>query len=138
MLVAMHGRALEYDLMTLAGMRLEDLGGQLTMRMLLSFAGHLPPDSATSREIRGDGDAESTWQSASLLPMLMAELVDTVHVVAWEVAQQSSEHDLRSCYPDVIERPGVVPRKQTRHFGTGAIPISDFDAWWDGGTHGKR
>lgn len=138
MLVSGHGGALEYDLMTRTRFTLSDLGGGLPARALLAFVSHLPPDSATCREVRGDSEDEVRWQEPSLVPMLLAEIADTAHYVSWEVAQANSKTDLRSRKPRPIERPGVVTDGDIRTYGSGAIPVSDFDDWWNGGTDGKR
>lgn len=138
MTVSQHGRALEYDLMTRTRFTLDDLGGELSTRTLLAFVTNLPPDSALLQELRGDGRDEVLWQGHSMEAMLMAEMADTLHVIAWETAQANSKHDLRSSYPEQIERPGVVPRNRSRHFGSEPVKVSEFDEWWNGGVHGKR
>lgn len=133
MTVAQHGRALEYDLMTRTRYGLDDMGGELNERMLLAFVMHLPSDSALSSEVRGDSSEEIIWQEPALLPMLLAEAVDTMHVISWEVAQANSRRDLGPRYPEPIERPGAVKRHDTHVYGSDPIPISEFDAWWNGG-----
>lgn len=138
MTVAEHGGALEYDLMTRTRFTLDDLGGELPTRALLAFVMHLPPDSALSSEVRGDTAQERQWQEPSLLPMLVADLADAAHAIAWEVAQANSSHDLRGVMPEPIERPGVTPRRETRRWGADAIPVSDFDSWWNGGPDGQQ
>lgn len=137
-LVSGHGRALEYDLMTRTRFTLSDIGGELPSRALLAFVTNLPPDSALCREVRGDSEEEMRWQEPSLAPMLLAEIADTAHYVAWEVAQANSRHDLSSRLPRPIERPGVVTDGDSRRYGSGAISVSDFDAWWRGDTDGER
>ncbi|MCI6275083.1 MAG: hypothetical protein MR611_10525 [Coriobacteriaceae bacterium] len=138
MLVSGHGGALEYDLMTRTRFTLSDIGGELPARALLAFVTHLPPDAALCRELRGDSDEEAAWRDQSLVPMLLAEVVDTAHMVAWEVAQANSDHDLRSSMPRPIGRPGVAESGGGRTYGSGAIAVSDFDDWWNGGTDGQR
>lgn len=138
MTVAQHGRALEYDLMTRTRFTLSDLGGGLPARALLAFVGNLPPDAALCRELRGDSDEDKRWQEPSTVPMLLAEIADTAHMVSWEVAQAHSRRDLSSRMPVPIERPGVRAEGESRRYGSGAIPVADFDDWWNGGTDGQR
>lgn len=136
--MAEHGGALEYDLMTRTRYTLDDLGGGLGTRQLLAFVTHLPPDSALSRELRGDTAEERSWQEAARLPMLVADIADTAHALVWEVAQAHSRRDLRDRVPEPIARPGVEPSGRTRHWGSEAIPANEFDDWWEGRTDGQR
>lgn len=118
-LLSEHGEAIEFDLLSM-GLRLSDLGSRLlTWRDLRVIVGNLSRGSALSRAINGDGDH---WGIAE---HLLASIADTLSLLGWAAGL------FRGPKPRPYQRPGVDDGSSS--FGSGAIPISDFDAWWDSG-----
>lgn len=130
-LIDEHGAALEYDLLTMTRYQLRDVGGALPWGALLHFVSHLPRTSALSQELRPLTETER-WARGDYTASLLADLFDIVaHGFAVVLAKGTGRSARRvKPYP----RPWSKPR--TRHVGKGAIPIKDFERWWDG--HGKR
>jgi len=122
-IIAHHGEALEYDLMTRTRYLLEDIGRALPERALLSFVKHLPPDSALRREI----DPDAIWQTDRYAAMLLATISDQLSALNYMF---SRSHGGKPKKPKPIPRPGVSDGSQ--HIGKDPIPIEDFDSWYYG------
>lgn len=122
--VADHGGALEYDLMTRTRYLASDIGGALPEGALLSFVRYLPPDSALKQEM--DGDA--SWLTGQRNDMLLAAIHDQLAGLQFMLMRW---HGVRAKKPKPIPRPGVSDGVQ--HVGKGEIPIADFDEWYYGG-----
>lgn len=123
-----HGPALEYDLLTLTGYQLRDIGGALSWGALLHFCTHLPRTSALSRELVPLSDAER-WTSGEYNASILADIFDVLaQGIATLIAKGSGKSPKRvRPYP----RPNRKPK--VRHIGKGAIPIRDFWRWWNNG-----
>ena len=130
-LIDEHGAALEYDLLTMTRYQLRDVGGALPWGALLHFVSHLPRTSALSQEVRPLSEDER-WARGDYTAAILADLFDIVaHGFAAVMAKGTGRSPRRvKPYP----RPWTKPR--TRHVGRGAIPIKDFERWWN--SHGKR
>lgn len=115
--------------MTRTRYTLDDLGGALSERALLHFVHRLPPDSETWRETHPGREEESRWSDASMLPMLVARIADTVQDFEWAFAQSRSKKRIER--PRPIDRPGVG--RDARRYGRDPIPIADFERWWSDG-----
>jgi hypothetical protein len=123
-IVAQHGAALEYDLMTRTRYLLRDAGGALTESALLAFVRYLPPDSALKQEMNPDNE----WLTGVHGDMLLAAIYDQLS--AFQYAYLKS-HGANPKRPKPLPRPGV--KSNVRKVGKGAIPIADFDKWYYGG-----
>lgn len=113
-----HDRALEYDLMTRTGRTLTEYlnMGAAGKVALISFIGHLPPDSALYRELH-PGDETVEWYRTLQTNKILADIYDV-----FVAAHSKKGH-----------RPKPYPRPQRKQkFGRGAIPIEDFMKWWRG------
>lgn len=118
-LLAEHGEAVEYDLITL-GLRLRDLGTPaFTWRDLLVIVLNLPRAAALRREQLGDA---AEW---GVLEYLMARNVEAGEGANWQRAGG------KGARPKPLPRPGQ--KSESKRFGSGAIPISEFDDWWNQG-----
>ena len=129
--IAHHGGAVEYDLMTRTRFTLDDLGGELSARALLAFLAHLPPESASYAAIHGDLGG---W---SRTDMLLARICEAVESIAWMEACRGAKKSQMPKRPPRIVRPGVKD-DSVKRIGSDPIPISDFDEWYggvDGGQH---
>lgn len=110
--------------MRATALTLDDLGGRLSERALLSFASHLPMESALAAEF----DDMAGW---SRTEQLLARLVEAVEILDWRYACVHSKKGRRPKRPRPIPRPGVGGDE--RRIGKDPIPISDFDDWYYGG-----
>ena len=114
-----HDRALEYDLMTRTGRTLSEYMemGAAGKVALLSFINYLPPDS----ELRKAMDPQNEfgeWNTTMKTNVILADLVDVF------VKANTKKGRKAKTYP----RP-----KKRRKIGSGAIPMSEFWDWWNGG-----
>lgn len=73
---------------------------------------------------------ESAWQDDSMLPQLMATLIDEIRAFQWMFAQSKSKRNIKNKFPEQIERPGVKSR--TKKYGSEPIPVADFNDWYGG------
>ena len=129
-MIAGHGGAIEYDLMTRAGFTLDDVPGRVPWRALAAFVGNLDASSAYVREV----DPENArWLGTERIQSMLADLIDAVSVLDWHFCTANTEKGKQK-----PRKPRPYPRPWARddgrqRIGSGAIPIRDFDEWWDGG-----
>lgn len=117
------GGAVEYDLMTLLGIRMDDVPETIGWDGLVIFCRHLPDDSATMRAVHEhDHEGMERWATQSTTNELLASLIDLVN---FRFARKQDRSKLER-----VERPWD---RSTRHFGSGAMPQEDFLAWYYGG-----
>lgn len=114
-----YDRPLEYDLMTRTGRTLSEYVdmGAAGMVALLSFINYLPMDSQL-RQTMDPQDEVGEWSTTKKTNMILADLFDVF------VSANTKKGHKAKQYP----RP-----KQKRKIGSGAIPISEFWDWWNGG-----
>lgn len=128
-LVDEHGEALEYDLITRAGMTLDDVPGRMPWTALRSFVKHLDTSSALSKKVSPN---TAGWQGADRVPMILADLIDAVNLFRWEFeCANTPKKRRRPRQPEPYPRPGV--KKKDKKIGKDPIPIREFDDWWSGG-----
>ena len=115
-----HSKALEYDLMTRTGRTLQEYGdmGAAGMVALVSFLRHLPPDSATWREMH-PRDEFGAWASTLKTNAILADLFD-----AFAMANSRKGHK---------PKPYPRPNKERSNVGKGAIKASEVMEWWTNG-----
>ena len=114
-----YDRALEYDLMTRTGRTLSEYinMGAAGMVALLSFINYLPMDSRL-RSAMDPQDEVGEWSTVKKTNIILADLFDVF------VSANTKKGHKAKQYP----RP-----KQKKRIGSGAIPISEFWDWWNGG-----
>lgn len=114
-----YDRALEYDLMTRTGRTLSEYidMGAAGMVALLSFINYLPMDSQL-RQAMDPQDEVGEWSTVKKTNIILADIFDVF------VSANTKKGHKAKQYP----RP-----KQKRKIGSGAIPISEFWDWWNGG-----
>lgn len=120
-LIESHGEAIEYDLITL-GLRLDQLGDGLSWRDLWVIVRQSPVDSAFARSSAGESVA---W---GLSEHLLAAVVNALNTANWQRGGGKGSR------PKPIKPPGSSNKDQSYGTKTGAIPISEFNQWWEGGT----
>ena len=117
--------AIEYDLMTLLGIRLRDVPGTIGWDGLKIFCRHLPDESATMRAVyEHDHDGMEHWGTRGQTNELLADIYDLVNR---RFVSQKDKYKVRP-----LERPWD---RKTRHFGKGGDAMSkdEFLAWYYGG-----
>ena len=114
-----YDRALEYDLMTRTGRTLSEYTnmGAAGMVALLSFINYLPMDSQL-RQAMDPQDEVGEWSTVKKTNIILADIFDVF------VSANTKKGHKAKQYP----RP-----KQKKRIGSGAIPISEFWDWWNGG-----
>ena len=125
--VEVYGEAIDYDLMTRAGLTLRDWEcGRLDSRSLFRFVNHLGPDSAFYRAAHSEQAEIIAWLDGSATCALIAELIDAVRFSANTLAFKGTGK--RTPKLDPYERPWA--KRKAQRYGRGAIPISDFNEWY--------
>lgn len=122
-----HGSALDYDLITLAGMTLADVGGALPWSALLHFVEHIPRTSALSRELEPTTEAEQ-WANGAATAAILADIYDLVNQLNNNMISRGTGRRARPIKP--YSRPWKS-EKGAQRIGSGAIPISSFEQWWN-------
>ena len=114
-----HDRALEYDLMTRTGRTLAEYVnmGAAGLVALLSFINYLPPDAAV-RVAMDPKNEFAGWYTQFKTNTILADIFDAFIAANTKKGKKPKE------YP----RP-----KKNKKIGKGAIPISEFWDWWNGG-----
>lgn len=128
--MAEYGEAIDYDLMTRAGMTLRDWErGRLDGRSLLRFVKGLGPGSAFFGAMHPDDAETAAWMDGSATCALIAELIDVVRTSATSLAYKGTGRR-----PPRIE-PYARPwsRKHPKQYGKDAIPVRNFNEWYYGG-----
>ena len=114
-----YDRPLDDDVMTRTARTLSEYRemGAAGMVALLSFINYLPMDSQL-RQAMDPQDEVGEWSTTKKTNMILADLFDVF------VSANTKKGHKAKQYP----RP-----KQKRKIGSGAIPISEFWDWWNGG-----
>ena len=116
--------------MTMTEYTLDDVGGRLPVRSLAHFARHLPPSSATMRELRPEDEARVAWMEGAATAQLLAILIDEVRGMEWMYGKAHSKGSLRR--PKPFETPWRNGEEAgVRRIGSAPIRIADFDEWFD-------
>ena len=116
-LLSEHEGAVRYDLLV-AGLNLDDLGSKrLSWLDLMVFVVHSPRGSALYRA------SHPEFADWGVVEHLLASTVDALNAANWQRAGKKTNPK-----PKPVQRPGL---KKDKKFGSNAIPISEFKAWWD-------
>jgi len=81
------------------------------------FVQHSPRESALYRDMHPE---YAEW---GVVEHLLAATVDALNAANWQRAGKKN-----TPRPKPITRPGVG---RDQKFGTGAVPVSEFQSWWD-------
>lgn len=130
-MIAEHGEAFDYDLMTRLGVRLVDVPETIGWHAAYVFSRHLPLDSAL---FQSKYPEYAAFGSPIQQSALMADIID---LLQWFKFDFDSAHTKDS---NTLQKPKRFPtpwekerqRSEMSTIGKGAIPISQFDAWYYG------
>lgn len=122
-----HRRAVEYDLLTLTGHELNDVGRTLSWGALLSFVSNLGADSATAREGVSFAKYEP-WTTSMKTNVILADIYDAISVLNSNFVGGASRKKAK--------RPRPYPRpwqddKNVKHYGKGALPPDQLEKWFE-------
>ncbi len=127
MFVEDHREAIEYDLLTLTGHELADVGRTLSWGALASFLAYEQSGSALDRDINGD---DSIWSAVIKTNGILADIYDQLAQINENLVAIGSKKKANpvKLYP----RPGIEPENENiRHFGKGALPVDELEAWFE-------
>lgn len=130
-LLAEHREALNYDLMTKAGAGLSSCPALFDWGDIRDFVGGLGADSRLISELH---PKLAGWQGDEKVPMLLAAIHDQLAALSYGYTLTHLKKGAQKPKPPrPIPRPGITDDDETQRFGDkgSAIPISDFDAWWN-------
>lgn len=117
-LIEAHGEAVETDLL-LMGRSLDELGLSLSWRDLFVLSKHwqVTPGSKLSSSIEG----AEVWPREQ---MILADIFDSLAAANWQRQGRANAKK-----PEAYKRPWV--KSKEKKLGSEAIPISQFNDWWD-------
>lgn len=114
--------------MTKAGATLAMVPATISWCALRSFVTHLDGTSALVAELNPEAAA---WSSPLGIKAAIADLYDLVAAFRWEFcAANTPRNRTKPRKPRPYARPGA--RDDVKRYGSDPIPLSEFDAWWDG------
>ena len=127
MFVEEHREAIEYDLLTLTGHELADVGRTLSWGALASFLVFEEAGSALDRDINGD---DSIWSDIIKTNGILADIYDQLAQINANLVAIGSRSKSQPVKP--YPRPGVEQNSgNRRHFGKGALPPDELEAWFE-------
>ncbi len=123
-----HWGAIEADLMR-CGYTLDDLGARLPWRALFSFVSHPAPTSALFAELQPE---YAPWLDGRNVAALLADVYDAVQGLTHAFVRRHARKGANVPAPKPYPRPWLKSEvdKGWKHFGGGALPRDELDAWF--------
>lgn len=112
----------------MTGYQLRDIGGALSLGALLHFVMYLPRTSALSRELEPTTDIEK-WADGTVVAPMLADLIDMVGSLGAALLAKGTGRMPRHVAP--YKRPWGDGGDWKLGGKDSAIPIADFEQWWD-------
>ena len=125
MLVDDHREAIEYDLLTLTGHELTDVGRTLSWGALASFLAYEDRGSALDRDINGD---DSIWSQSIKTNGILADIYDQLAQINANLVAIGSRSKAKPVKP--YPRPGVEDGN-VKHYGKDPLPVNELEAWFE-------
>lgn len=123
--------AIDYDLMTRTTYTLDDLGGRLRWRSLAHFLRYLPEDSAYVRALRPQDAEALLWTEGKVTALVVADLINELRGFLYAYVKAHSKQGTFVQSPKPYKTPWTSDEELgVRRIGKGAIPVTEFDAWW--------
>ena len=117
-----HREAIQYDLITSAGVELNDIGGSLTWGAFGSFIKNLPTNSATYQELHPE---VSDWGTQLRTNIILADIYDILSQINLNMIGGFSRK--KSHKAKLYPRPWN--KKKDRKIGKGALPKNQLHEW---------
>lgn len=121
-----HREAVEYDLLTRTGYTLDDIGDALSWGAFSSFVRCLDLDSALGRETRKN---EAAWASRIKTNAILADIFDAISQLNANIIALSTGKASKKITP--YPRPFDTKKKDSKHYGSGALPSEDLKSWFE-------
>lgn len=118
-----HREAVERDLLTETGYKLDDVGRTLSWGALKSFLSRVRPDSALSHELNPD---IAEWSTALRTNVILADIYDMLSMINAQLRVIASHK--RGQPPKPYKRPWEKDRN-IQHYGSGALPAKEMREW---------
>ena len=122
-----HKEAIEYDLITSAGIELSEVGSSLSMGAFSSFVKALPNnfDSALWRSTHED---TALWATTLRTNALLADIFDVLSQINSNLCAGFSHKKSSKITP--MPRPWSEGKTKTKKIGKGALPKSELREWF--------
>ncbi|MBQ9002187.1 MAG: hypothetical protein IJ087_10070 [Eggerthellaceae bacterium] len=128
--VSVYGEAIDYDLMTKAGLTLRDWErGDLDSRSLIRFVKGLGPDSSYFKAAHPESAETAAWVDGSVACALIADMIDVMRAGFTNLAYKNTGKRMPRIEP--YERPWA--KRRSSRYGRKPIPITNFNKWYYGG-----
>ena len=117
-----HREAIQYDLITSAGVELNDIGGSLSWGAFGSFVKKLPTNSATFQELHPE---VSDWGTQLRTNIILADIYDILSQINLNMIGGFSRKKSHKAQP----YPRPWNEKKDRKIGKGALPKNQLHEW---------
>lgn len=118
-----HAGAINFDLLTMTRYKSSDIPHLLTWADLRDFILYLPATSATFKETN---PKHADWYSGVMTPNILADLYDAINYMISVIAAKNTKKKPK--VPRPYKRPWL--KDDSKKYGSGAIPIDDFNEWY--------
>lgn len=125
-LASEHGGALNYDMMTRLGARVDDVPGLVSWKDLRDFVTNLPADSALFRDMHPE---MAGWDTIAQVNTILADMYDSIEGLSHMYASSHVKRTLPR--PKRFPRPFSDDDGDEQRMGSGAIPVCEFEDWWN-------
>jgi len=122
-LIAKHGKALEYDLMTRTGHTLADVPEAVPWEALSAFVARLDMDSATVQDIRPE---LAGWTTRAKTNAILADIADVLAMINANLVALGQRK--RAKIPEPYPRPGSKADRK-KHIGSDPLPPDKLREW---------
>ena len=125
-----HREAVEYDLLTLTGYQLADIGTTLRWGAVKSFLANIPPDSKLVREYMNVTPAEEVWSTREKTNRILADIFDILAQINANLIGIGEGKPAKK--PKPYPRPWKDKKQENeKHFGRGALPPDELRKWFE-------
>lgn len=121
-----HRKAIQYDLITKTGYKLDDIGRNLSWDALDSFLSEIDADSALIREVDPD---TAEWGTRVKTNKILADIWDQLSLINSNLVAIGSRKPAKT--PKPYPRPGQKPPDDERKIGSGALPPDELKKWFE-------
>lgn len=117
-----HYEALEYDLITSAGVELNDVGGSLSWGAFASFIKNLGMNSSTWKDTYPEF---AEWDSRIITNAILADIYDVLSQINANLVGGFG----RKRPPKIKPYPRPWKKPKVRKIGSGALPVDALEKW---------
>lgn len=125
-IIGEHRGAIEYDLITMTGYQLRDIGKSLSWSAVNSFLQNERADSALMQELHPEF---AGWGSTFKTNTILADIFDMLANINSNLVALGSGKAAKQ--PKPYPRPVKKKPEDERHFGRGALPPDELRKWFE-------